>query len=373
MSSCRDQPPSSAERFTITFRDGRSCAVMVGPGSADLIGQLWQPVWREAALLGDARVMALYGAEVAGRLESICGRVITASFPPGEEHKTRATKALIEDQLLSAGLDRQSCIVALGGGISLDVAGFVAATYCRGVPYLNVPTSLLAQVDACLGGKTAVNTPHGKNLIGAFHQPSAVLIDGRYLGTLPEEEWGSGLAEMVKHAVIADLYFFRWLEDHRGELLRPGCLEPYPLRRCLEIKAAVVREDERESGKRSVLNFGHTVGHALEHALAHQLSHGRAVALGMRVEARVATELCGLSVAELERLERLLSGLRLLEPLPALGFDDLLPYLRLDKKRKDGALRLALPQRLGSMARGGEEHTLAVPPDVLRQAWERSR
>jgi 3-dehydroquinate synthase len=352
-----------ATALCLSFPDGRSCPVRLGEGAAMALPELWQPGWEEAALIADATVMGLYGEHVASLLRPLVRRLLLCPFPPGEAHKTRDTKAALEDRLLEAGLSRQSCVVALGGGISLDLGGFVAATYLRGVPYCSLPTSLLAQVDASVGGKTGVNTPHGKNLIGAFQQAAAVLIDPRFLLSLPLAEWRNGLAELVKHAVIADVALFAWLEANAAAIACPGAMDDYPLRRSVEIKAEVVGADEHEKGRRAVLNFGHTVGHALEHACQHRLPHGIAVAAGMSVEARLAARLCGFPAEERSRLERLLGALGLPSGPPAgLSFDELRPFLRLDKKRRAGELRLALPRRIGEMV--DEDGTATVPASV---------
>jgi len=349
----------------------RTCPVRLGAGAAGELAAVWQPAWRSAAIVGDANVLALYGEALAQQARALSDRVVTAELPPGEAHKTRETKAALEDALLAAGLDRGVCVVAVGGGVSLDVAGFVAATYLRGVPHVNVPTSLLAQVDAAIGGKTGVNTPHGKNLIGAFHQPAAVLIDPELLATLPAEEWPNGLAEMVKHAVIADVSLFEWIEAHVDRLAGPTVLDPHPLRRCVEIKAEIVSRDEREAGLRSVLNFGHTVGHALEAATGHAIGHGRAVAIGMVVEGAVARDACGLPPVAFSRLCHVLTELGIGPGTrPGVPFDALAPFLVADKKRRGDALRLALPRAPGQMAGAADGFTVPVALAALRRAWE---
>ena len=355
----------------INFSDGRSCPVRLGEGAASALSEVWQPGWGEAALVGDATVMGLYGELVVSLLRPLVQKLLVCPFPPGEAHKTRETKAALEDQLLEARLSRQSCLVALGGGISLDVCGFVAATYLRGVAYCSLPTSLLAQVDAAVGGKTGVNTALGKNLVGAFHQPAAVLIDPRFLSSLPVEEWRNGLAELTKHAVIADETLFAWLEAEAAGLANPGSVDEYPLRRSVEIKAEVVSADEQEHGRRAILNFGHTVGHALEHASGHGLAHGAAVAAGMVVEARLAERLCGFPALERERLERLLAAFGLpCGPPASLDFEALRPFLGLDKKRRGDELRLPLPHRLGEMVDGDGSATVPAALPELRRAFE---
>jgi 3-dehydroquinate synthase len=356
--------------LVLELEGGRRCPIRIGGGSLEELAGIWRPEWEEAALLGDARVLELHGERVASLLRPLVRGLVRLSFPAGEASKTRETKARIEDELLDAGVSRHACLVALGGGVSLDLGGFVAATYLRGIPFLGLPSSLLAQVDASIGGKTAVNTRHGKNLIGAFHQPAAVLIDPELLSTLPPAEWGNGLAEMVKHAVIADAGFFAWIEAHAEELARPGAIDPHALWRCVEIKAEAVQADEREHGRRAILNFGHTIGHAVE-ALDPAGGHGRAVAIGMRVESLAAREQLGLPGTERARLLRLLERLGLAERAP-LGFDRLRPHLGLDKKRRGGALRLALPRALGEMEPSGGSFTVAVSEELLERCWERA-
>ena len=349
----------------------RVCRVVVGPAR---LPDHWQPGWTSAAVIGDENVIALHGAAVARTLRALVPRVAVLSFPAGEAHKTRATKERLEDQLVDGGFDRQCCVVALGGGISLDVAGFVAATFMRGVAHVNVPTSLLAMVDAAVGGKTGVNTERGKNLIGAIHQPHAVLIDPHFLGTLPAGEWPCGLAEMAKHAVIADEALFAWLEDHADLVAAaPWRGGVYPLRRCVELKGEIVEQDEREAGRRALLNYGHTVGHAIEKT-ATQIDHGRAVAIGMLVEGRAAVARCGFPEAELARLRACLGRLGLPTRPPKIPFDALLPYMAVDKKRRDDRLQLAIPERIGVMATEKGRHTLSTDPELVRQAWlEESR
>lgn len=356
--------------FTIDLSSNRRCQVHVGRGASAKLPDLWRARWQTAAIIGDENVIQLFGERVVRSLEGLTSRVLVADFPSGEAHKTRRTKELLEDRLLDQEMDRHGCVVALGGGISLDLAGFVAATFLRGVEYVSVPTSLLAQVDASVGGKTGVNTDRGKNLVGTFWQPAAVLVDPELLPSLPAAEWCNGLAEMVKHAVIADEDLFCWLEQHAASMGVPSVVDDHPLRRCVEIKAEVVRQDEREAGLRAILNFGHTVGHALESASGHALSHGRAVALGMLLEGQLACDLCGFPHASLDRLGALLRDLGLDLWRPALDFEALLPYLGLDKKRQDGQLRMALPCDLGRMAGANQGYTVAVPLDRLRRVYE---
>jgi 3-dehydroquinate synthase len=361
------------DRLALDPGDGRPRPVLIGHGAADDLAPVWRPGWRAAALVGDERVLGLHGDRVLRALRGCAPPLGTFGLPPGEAHKTRAAKESLEDRLLAAGVDRATCLVAVGGGVALDVAGFVAATLLRGLPHLNVPTSLLAQVDAALGGKTGVNTPRGKNLVGAFHHPEAVVVDPSLLATLPAAEWPNGLAEMVKHAVVADAGLFAWLEAHADDVRRPGAIDPQPLRRCLEIKAAIVADDPTEHGRRRILNFGHSVGHAIEAASGWSVPHGAAVSAGMDVEARAAVRCCGLPEADRARLASLLGRLGLPARPAVPDFDALVPYLAADKKNERGAIRAALPERIGAMAGAAEGYAIAVPLDALRAAWAEAR
>jgi len=359
----------------IRFADGRRSAVVVTSDLEHALAAHLPPGTAAVALLGDDQVGALHGQQVTATLRGLVGRVVSLTFPAGEASKTRATKAALEDRMVAAGLGRDTCVVALGGGVSTDLAGFVAATYMRGVPLISVPTSLLAMVDAAIGGKCGVNTRHGKNLVGALHQPTAVLLHPPLLRTLPRREWVNGLAEVVKVAVVARDDLVIWLEEHAPGVLAgaPGATA-HMLDVSATVKGEVVARDERERGPREVLNFGHTMGHALEKAVGPSLSHGRAVALGMRVEARISALMGGLKEAEVTRLEALLSRLELLEAAPAVPFERLRPFLEHDKKNRGGELRMALPSALGAMLRGSRgRYSVAVDPKTAGQAWEAVR
>src|SRR6185312_8347084 len=257
---------------------------------------------------------------------------------PGEASKSRESWAGLSDELLEMGFGRDSGLIALGGGMVGDLTGFVAATYMRGVPYALAPTTLLAMVDASVGGKTGVNTPQGKNLIGAFHPPVAVIADPQTLATLPDREYRGGLAEAVKHGLIADQSYFEWIESAAEDILRrdPAALA-HLVRRSVEIKAEVVSEDEREGGRRAILNAGHTVAHALERVSNYGLPHGEAVALGLVLESELAEQL-GLADPGLPRRVRdLLAGLGLPDQLlPGVDPMALVDSMRGDKKNRRG-------------------------------------
>jgi 3-dehydroquinate synthase len=338
-------------------------------------------VWRElngssprrAALVSDTTCDALFGDTLFALLTRLDAAPLRLTFLAGEEHKTRATKASLEDAMLTAGIDRSACLVAVGGGIALDLAGFVAATYKRGIDHINVATSLLAQVDAAVGGKTGVNTELGKNLVGAFHHPRAVLLYTGALATLPPSELRCGLAELIKHAVLRDADLFgeleRWAESPAvaGGDLRPG---DELIARAVTIKADIVAADDRDAGVRNLLNYGHTAAHAIEAASGHRCPHGEAVAVGMLVEAQVAASEGRFPAADLQRLTTLLSTLGL-PVAPPTRFADAAAFVAHDKKVKAGAIRCAIPRAIGQSE---PEHdgswTRTVSLAALERAWE---
>jgi 3-dehydroquinate synthase len=297
-------------------------------------------------------------------------------IPPGEQHKTREQWAAITDALLASGAGRDTTIIALGGGVIGDLAGFVAATYMRGIPVVQVPTTLLAMVDASVGGKTAVDTPAGKNTVGAFHPPSLVVIDPATLASLPPRELRAGLAEVIKHGVIAS----RAEIDAVMEVVTsfatshavPPAIESL-IERSVRIKATIVAADEREHGLRKVLNFGHTIGHGVEAASDYVLLHGEAIAIGMVAESRVA-ERAGIAEAgTAAAIERVIANAGLPTTLPSdVAPDRVLRLMRADKKRRAGALEYALPKRVGTMAGESSGWAVAIPDavvmDVLRNA-----
>jgi 3-dehydroquinate synthase len=308
----------------------------------------------QALIVSNARVAALYAQPLRELLQARHRQVHLLELPEGEEHKTLASLNLVFDALLSRGCDRKTTLYALGGGVVGDLTGFAAACYMRGVPFVQVPTTLLAQVDSSVGGKTAVNHPLGKNMIGAFHQPELVLADLATLRSLPARELSAGLAEVIKYGPIADFAFFEWLEAHLDKLLALDVQAlAYAVQRCCEIKAEVVGEDERESGRRAILNFGHTFGHAIEAGLGYgQWLHGEAVAAGMVAATRLSARLGGVDVQLEDRLTRLLLRAGLPTRLPAaIGAERFLELMRLDKKSVSGQMQyvvLEAPGRAGT-------------------------
>lgn len=288
------------------------------------------------------------------------------TFPAGEASKTRASWEHLTDALIAGGFGRDTVIVALGGGVTGDLAGFVAATCFRGLSLIQVPTTLLAMLDASVGGKTAVDTPAGKNLVGAFHQPAAVLMDPLVLRTLPDREFRTGLAEAVKHAIIDSEEHARWLGSHADSILaRDPAVLDLLLRRSLAVKVSVVEADETEQGRRAVLNAGHTVGHAMEAATTYALSHGEAVALGLVLEAVIGEQLGVTAPGTARQVRSLLSRFGLWpDAPPRVPADAVLAAMRADKKNRTGAIHMALPARIGLMTgddRGGWTRAVTEP------------
>lgn len=321
------------------------------------------PKARRAVLVADDIVFERYGAEALGSLLAHGLDVASIVVPAGEASKCAAVLSRIYDEALAFGVDRGTPIVALGGGVVGDLAGYAAATLLRGLPFVQVPTTLLALVDSSVGGKTGINHAEGKNLIGAFHQPALVFADTSYLSTLSTRDLRAGLAEVVKYGVIADAAFFEWLESSADALLdaRPEALL-HAVRRSCELKAQVVAQDELETtGARAALNFGHTFGHALERLDGYgALRHGEAVAIGMCMAARVASRLGMASPHLVARIERLLARLGLPTDHAA-SSADLAEAMRFDKKADGDAIRFILPEELGVV-----RATLLPPRDVAR-------
>src|SRR5688500_9569894 len=325
------------------------------------------------AVVTDENVAPHYLGAVRDALATLAGRdgVHEVVIPPGERYKTREQWASITDSLLALGCGRDTAVIALGGGVVGDLAGFVAATYMRGVPVVQVPTTLLAMVDASVGGKTAVDTPAGKNTVGAFHPPAFVVIDPATLASLPTRELRAGLAEVIKHGVIADgaeidaaCALAPALEAGRAP---PPALESL-IERSVRIKANVVATDEREHGLRKVLNFGHTVGHGVEAASSYTLLHGEAIAIGMVAEARVAEQLGVADAGTAEAIERAVTAVGLPSRIPGeLAPERVIALMQSDKKRRRGLLEYALPERLGVMAGASSAWGIAVEDTTVRQ------
>ncbi len=344
----------------------RSYPIWIG---ARAISRLGAAVRRAGAysrlhVVTDARVWAAGGRKLASALKRTRLPVSRTIIPSGEPSKSAEVLARVWSDLIRAGCDRRSLIVAFGGGVVGDLAGFAAASILRGIDFIQVPTTLLAMVDASVGGKTGINLPEGKNLVGAFHQPRAVVIDLDFLRTLPERELRAGWAEVIKTAAIRDAALWRFLENHGGRLRRraPASLQR-AIRACCRIKAEVVAGDERESGLRMVLNFGHTLAHAIEAARGYgSLLHGEAVAIGMTFASLLSESLGAARKGTAERLERLLRAYGLPTRIERCPIEPLLAAMQRDKKRGVRGLRWVFIPRIGS-ARIHDD----VPMDAVRR------
>jgi 3-dehydroquinate synthase len=340
----------------------RSYPILIGPGLLDAAASLAAAVTGpRAAIVTNTVVAPLYLERLAGTLKALGKEVIPIVLPDGEEEKNWASLMQIFDVLLREKCDRKTTVVALGGGVVGDMAGFAAATYMRGVPFVQVPTTLLAQVDSSVGGKTAINHPLGKNMIGAFYQPQAVLADTGTLGTLPPRELAAGLAEVIKYGAIMDLPFFEWLEGNIASLnARDPAAISHAIRRSCELKAEVVRQDEREGGLRAILNFGHTFGHAIEAGLGYgQWLHGEAVGCGMAMAADLSLRLGYIDAAAKDRIVALIKAAGLPTLAPDFPVARWIELMQIDKKAEGGQIRFILMKPLGA-------HLItAVPPEAL--------
>lgn len=332
----------------------RSYPIYISSSNLNLLGSLCKEhgLGRKAAVVTNPTIGAHYLSPVAESLASAGFSVCTIQVPDGEKFKNGETLNFIYDHLINGGLDRGSFIVALGGGVIGDMAGYAAATYLRGIPFVQVPTTLLAQVDSSVGGKTGINHPQGKNLIGAFYQPKFVLIDLAVLDTLSNREYISGLAEVIKYGVVLDAAFFHFMEANAEKLLRrdKDCLKHAVKTSCM-LKSSIVERDEREGGLRAVLNYGHTIGHAVETLTDYrQFLHGEAVAIGMAQAAMISEGLGFSSKDSTERIGRLLAKLQLPTKPPVFAADDYLKAMLHDKKVRDGGLSFVFNRDIGSFA-----------------------
>jgi len=300
-------------------------------------------------IVSNTTVVPLYAARLIKTLETFGKTVRTITLPDGESYKDWKNLQLIFDGLLKFGADRQTILLALGGGVIGDMTGFAAASFMRGIRFIQVPTTLLAQVDSSVGGKTGINHPQGKNMIGAFHQPVAVIADLNTLKTLPPRELSAGLAEVIKHGAIADAQFLDWVEVNAAALLAcDTSAMGYAVLRSCEIKSAVVSADEREGGIRATLNFGHTFGHAIEAGMGYgEWLHGEAVGCGMVMGADLSFRLNHISKADVERLTRIIQSVNLPTVPPKFGADRYLELMQVDKKTEGGQIRYVLLEKIG--------------------------
>jgi 3-dehydroquinate synthase len=349
---------SIKQRIAIALpeRAQRGYEILVGAGTFTSIATILSrfcPAHRYAVVTDD-RVAELYAIKLSRMLHSAGYRADVFAFQNGEASKTRETWALVCDAMLEAGIGRDAAVIAFGGGVPGDLGGFVAASYMRGLPLVQLPTTLLAMIDSSVGGKTGVDVPAGKNLVGAFHQPQVVIADPDLLATLPDEHVRAGLGEAVKHGAIADPAYLDWIESSASELLAgdPEALTRLIVR-SVEIKAEIVSRDETESGPRKLLNFGHTIGHAVEALSGYTLLHGEAVAIGMVEEARIGERIGTTAAGTAARLRQVLSRIGLPTSLPPeMGVDEVIEWTRTDKKSREGRVQYALIESIGVAAVG---------------------
>ena len=366
------QSTLTSQRIDIDLGD-RSYPIWVGTSllaNPDTFSRL--PQGAAALVVTNATVAPLYADRLIASLRTHYGQVHSVTLPDGEEYKTWQTLNLIFDSLLSHQCDRKTVLFALGGGVVGDMTGFAAASYMRGVPFVQVPTTLLSQVDSSVGGKTGINHPMGKNMVGAFYQPQLVVCDLDTLTTLPQRELSAGLAEVIKYGPIADLAFLDWIEANIAGLMQrdPAALA-YAIQRSCEIKAWVVGQDERESGLRAILNFGHTFGHAIEAGMGYgNWLHGEAVGCGMVMAARLSLALGLIDAAYLDRLQRLIVKAGLPVVAPILDAQDnagrYLALMRVDKKVEAGEIRFIVIDGKGQASLQG------APDALVRQVIDAS-
>ena len=351
---------------TLTVALGeRSYPIHIGGGllsqPALILPHLKSP---QVAIVSNTTVAPLYLETVQAVLRQNGVKVVPIVLPDGEAYKSTDSLSQIYDALLTHRLERKATLIALGGGVIGDLTGFAAATYLRGVPFIQIPTTLLSQVDSSVGGKTGINHPLGKNMIGAFYQPQVVLADTDTLNTLPQRELSAGLAEIIKYGLIRDLPFLEWLEANMPKLLaRDPAALAYAIYRSCENKAEVVAADEREAGGRALLNLGHTFGHAIENGLGYGVClHGEAVGTGMIMAADLSMRLGWIRPADVARTRSLIVKAGLPASAPDLGFEKYLDLMGLDKKVEDGKIRFVLLQALGRAVISAE-----VPTNLLRE------
>ena len=345
-----------------TTHNGRPYPTYIEPGcltTPDCINVL-RSYGNRFAIISDSNVSPLYAHRLCSQLVSHGLSAQVFEFPAGEHSKSRATKAKLEDQLFNEGLGRDSAIIALGGGVTLDLAGFIAATYCRGIPAIYIPTSLLAMIDVCIGGKTGINTAFGKNTLGTFTCPKAVILDPDVLQTLPQREYQAGLAESLKHGLIYDRDFFL---THQADNNNIESL----LLKNITIKDAIVSQDEYEQNLRQILNFGHTIGHALETASNYTLLHGEAVALGILAEAYISMQMGYLEKVEFDLIYQ---GISKVNPSQSdqIDMDKAYHALKYDKKNRETNVYCVLLKQIGQVHTENNQYSHAISETMLKAA-----
>ncbi|MBO9686982.1 3-dehydroquinate synthase [Roseateles chitosanitabidus] len=368
-----DATPTGASPTVVPIDLGdRSYDILIGAGLLDQ-SSTWAglPRARTALIVTNDLVAPLYLERLTRQLSTHYANVESVVLPDGEQHKSWESLDRVIDHLLAGAADRKTVLYALGGGVIGDLTGFAAAIYMRGVPFVQVPTTLLAQVDSSVGGKTAINHPRGKNMVGAFYQPMRVVADLDTLDTLPDRELSAGLAEIIKYGPIADVAFLDWIEAHLDALLaRDKSALAYAVKRSCEIKAWVVGQDERESGLRAILNFGHTFGHAIETGLGYGAwLHGEGVGCGMVLASELSARLGLVPAGFVDRMTRLLERARLPVKAPRMPIERWLELMRVDKKNEGGEIRFVVIEGLGRAGMRGAPDAMVA--EVIAAHTER--
>jgi len=325
---------------------------------------------RHYLIITDSNVSALYGEAFLNRLRGMGISVDMIDFPAGEDSKNITSALAIVERMIELGADRSSALLALGGGVVGDMTGFIASTFMRSVPYINVPTTLMAQVDSSIGGKTAIDLPEGKNLLGTFYQPKGVVIDVKFLDTLPEVEFHNGLAEVIKYGIIEDIELFRFLEEHVKAIKERDCeILVKIIENSCRIKKGIVEIDEKDKGLRRILNFGHTIGHAIEAESHYTVAHGVAISLGMVAAVRISEKLYDLPGEERNRIENLMKTVGLPCRIPhTVTNNGILSRLKMDKKKEGSVIHFVLLKKMGMPFING-----GVPESVLGETLEGMR
>lgn len=358
-------------RVNLKKTEDKSYNIVIEEGVLEKIPEILKKagLGHKFAIITDSTVKPLYAEDLSQSIKKtdLDNKII--SFPAGEENKSREVKAWIEDQMLEDKFGRDSAVIALGGGVVGDIAGYVAASYTRGLPYVQIPTTLVACVDSSIGGKTAVDTPHGKNLIGAFYQPWAVFIDVNTLLTLNKKEIQEGLAEVIKYGVIKDPELFSYLEEKMDLVFSyDKAALTYIIKTGCEIKGHVVENDERESNLRKILNFGHTIGHAVENLSDYKISHGQAISIGMVAEGKLAVEMGIWSENELRQMTNLIEKAGLPTEIPEyMKVDQIIDAMKLDKKSRGGHIEMVLPNRIGDMATIDNSYGIKIEESIIKK------
>lgn len=354
-------PAKSASRYSI----------LIGTGLLDCVIEAIPDTAKYIVIITDNTIKKRYASELHHTLQQKGYKVFTLSFPPGERHKNIKTKCKLENAMLKNGCDRNTCIMALGGGVVGDMAGFIAATYMRGINYIQIPTTLLAMVDSSVGGKTAIDTPYGKNLIGAFWQPIAVYMDINTLTTLPKKHLINGLIEAIKVFITHDKKSFDYVKNNIDLILNNDInVLTQVIKRAIKIKATIIEQDETENNIRMVLNFGHTVGHALEHMSHYTLLHGYAVAYGILVEAKISEMLGHLHANHFLMINDLLNTLGIkTSQLKKFDVDTILKAMRLDKKSRHDQIHYVLINKIGQVVTKQSHHAHPVDDKLFKEAF----